>query len=98
MFVKEIPDRKKVTFELTREICKLVNESPQRNNMFQEIRKTTKNQAKSEDSFCPTRRTVRGETLDSIINDYDDLMSLWEWSLRKLANAYTNTNTNTKTY
>ena len=37
--------------------------------------------------FCPTRWTVRGETLDSIINNYEQLMSLWEWSLEKLTNT-----------
>ena len=74
----------KVTFEMTREICKLVKESQQRNNVLQEIRKTTKNQSKSVHSFCPTRWTVRGET---IINNYDQLMSLWEWSLQKLTNT-----------
>ena len=37
--------------------------------------------------FCPTRWTVRGETLDSIINNYEQLMSLWEWSLQKLTNT-----------
>ena len=73
----------KVTFEMTREICKLVKESLRRNNRIEEIRKTTKNQAKSVHSFCPTRWTVRGETLDSIINNYDQLVSLWEWSLQK---------------
>ena len=32
----------KVTFEMTREICKLVKESPQRNNRLEEIRKQPK--------------------------------------------------------
>ena len=71
----------KVTFEMTREICKLVKEFPQRNNRLEEIRKTTKNQAKSVNSFCPTRWTVRGEILDLIINNYDQPVSLWEWSI-----------------
>ena len=72
----------KVTFEMTSEICKLVEESLQRNNRLEEMKKTTKNQAKSVHSFCQTRWTVRCETLDSIINSYDQRMSLWEWSLR----------------
>ena len=61
--------------------------SPQRNNRLEEIRKTTKNEAKNVHSFCPTRWTVRGETLDSITNNYEQLMSLWEWSLQKLTNT-----------
>ena len=35
----------------------------------------------------PTRWTVCGETLDSIINNHEQLMSLWEWSLQKLTNT-----------
>ena len=42
----------KMTFEMTRKICKLVKESPQRNNRLEEIRKTTKNEAKNVHSFC----------------------------------------------
>ena len=76
----------KMTFEMTREICKLVKESPQRNNRLEEIRKTTKYQVKSVHSFCPTKWTVRGETY-SIISNYEQLMSLWEWSLQKLTNT-----------
>ena len=30
---------------------------------------------------------MRGETLDLIINNYEQLMSLWEWSLQKLTNT-----------
>ena len=45
----------KVTFEMTTEICKLVKESPQRINRYEERRKTTKNQAKTVYSFSPTR-------------------------------------------
>ena len=38
-------------------------------------------------SFCPTRWTVGGERLDSVINNYDQLISLWEWSFQKLTNT-----------
>ena len=71
-----IVDMLKMTLEMTREMCKLVKESSQRNNMLEEIRKATKNQAKSVHSFCPTRWIVRSETLDSIINKYEQLMPL----------------------
>ena len=36
----------KVLFEMAREICKLVKESPQRYNRLVEVRKKSKNQAK----------------------------------------------------
>ena len=32
-------------------------------------------------SFCPTRWTVRGKTLDSILKNYSSLQNLWEWAL-----------------
>ena len=54
----------KVTFEMTREICKLVKESQQRNNVLQEIRKTTKNQSKvyiafaQQDGQCVVKRLL----------------------------------------
>ena len=61
--------------------------SPQRNNRLEEISKTAKNEAKGVHAFFTTKWTVRGETLDSIINNYDQLMPLWEWSLQKLSNS-----------
>ena len=30
---------------------------------------------------------MRGEASDSIINNYEQRMSLWEWSLQKLTNT-----------
>ena len=30
---------------------------------------------------------MRGETLDLIINNYEQRMSFWEWSLQKLTNT-----------
>ena len=77
----------KVTFEMTTETCKLVKESPQKSNRYEERRKTTKNQAKTVHSFCPTRWAVCSETLDLITNNYDELMSIWTCSLQELTNT-----------
>ena len=63
------------------EICKLVKKSPQRNTKLDELRERRKNSAKSVHAFCPTRWTVRGEVLESIIENHDQLMDLWDWSL-----------------
>ena len=68
-------------------------QSPQRNNRLEEINKTAKNEAKGVHGFFTTKWTVRGETLDSIINNYDQLMPLWEWSLQKLTNSAMKTGT-----
>lgn len=40
--------------------------------------------SRSVHAFCPTRWTVRGETLGSFINNHKELMELWETSLETL--------------
>ena len=57
----------KETFEAVREISLLVKKSPKRNTKLDEIRNHSKNDAKSIHTFCPTRWTVRGETLESVL-------------------------------
>lgn len=61
------------------EVTKLVKFSPKRNALFDQI--------KSEDedsfgsgirSFCPTRWTVRGESIASILDNHSVLMQLWD--------------------
>ena len=71
-------------FETTREICKLVKKSPQRDTMLKEFCYETSNPNKTVHDFCPTRWTVRGETLGSVINNFNELMDLWDWSLEIL--------------
>ena len=71
----------KETFEAVREISLLVKKSPKRNTKLDEIRNHSKNDAKSIHTFCPTRWTVRGETLESVLQNHAELLELWEWSL-----------------
>ena len=59
----------------------LVKKSPKRNTKLDEIRNHSKNNAKSIHTFCPTRWAVRGETLESILQNHTELLELWEWSL-----------------
>ena len=33
-------------------------------------------------TLCPTRWRVRGDTLAKFIDDYIELMDLWDWSLQ----------------
>ena len=54
----------KETFEAVREISLLVKKSPKRNTKLDEIRNHSKNDAKSNQTFRPTRWTFRGETLE----------------------------------
>ena len=74
----------KETFETVHEICKLVEKSPQRDTKLTDLREKSKNESKGVHSFCPTRWTVRGETLKSITNNHQELLDLWEWSLSVL--------------
>ena len=65
--------------ETAMEVTKLVKFSPKRNALFDQI--------KSEDehsfgsgirSFCPTRWTVRGDSIASILDNHSALMQLWD--------------------
>ena len=40
-----------------------------------------KNDNKGIKVFCPTRWTIHGETCASVLNNHEELMELWEWSL-----------------
>lgn len=70
------------SLETVREIAKLVKKSPQRNTKLDKIRAETQNESRGVHAFCPTRWTVRGESLEAVLNNYMELMELWEWSIR----------------
>ena len=70
--------------QVVHEIYKLIKESPKRNTKLDEMRKQSNNDSKWIHALCPTRWTVRGEALESILNNYDELMNLWEWSIDTL--------------
>ena len=76
--------------ETTHEISKLVKCSPKREAWLETIRKNTSDEAFSNiRRVCPTRWTVRADSMQSIINNYEELTQLWEWSLEE----YTDTET-----
>lgn len=68
------------------EISKLVRKSPKRDNHLEKMKSEMSNDDQEKNaprvlSFCPTRWTVRGKTLDSILKNYSSLQNLWEWAL-----------------
>ena len=69
------------SLDTVREIGKLVKKSPQRNTKLDKTRAETKNESRGVHAFCPTRWTVRGESLASVIKNHAELMELWGWSL-----------------
>ena len=73
--------------ETAYEICKLIKKSPKRNTKIDELRNKAKNDSKSIQALCPTRWTVLGESLASILNNHAELMDLWNWSLGELTDT-----------
>ena len=68
------------TFEMVREICKLVKKSPQRDTHLGKLSAETSNEKKGVRTFCQTKCTVRAEALASMVNNHKELMELWDWS------------------
>ena len=68
------------SLETVREIAKLVKKLPQRNTKLDKIRAETQNESRGVHAFCPTRWTVRGESLEAVLKNCMELMELWEWS------------------
>lgn len=64
----------KEVFEITRKIVKLLNNSPQRKTKISMIREESNNLHKSIHAFCPKRWTLKGETLNSVLNPFDELL------------------------
>ena len=65
------------------EISRLIHFSPKRNAAFDRIKAEKSAQEESGfnhgiRSFCPTRWTVRGDAIESIIENYDALKMLWK--------------------
>lgn len=68
------------------EVTKLVKKSPKRDAKLKELKNNIdKNSDEGSTTnitlLCPTRWTVRAKSLRSIIDNFEDLMTLWEWSL-----------------
>ena len=76
--------------EVAFEICRLIKYSPKRNNAFDQIK--AKNGDEDVPSvgirkFCSTRWTVRGESISSILENYNVLKQLWGECLEKRNDA-----------
>ena len=65
-------------FDVAKEIIKLVKDSPKAEAVLQEIKEKQLNTAGGIHTFCPIRWTVKGATLDSIEQNRDALVELFE--------------------
>jgi len=69
----------RTALEVAFEITKLVKFSPKRNAIFDRIRSEEEDDSSiGIHTFCPTRWTVRGDSIESILSNYDNLKQLWE--------------------
>lgn len=75
------------TFTAAKEIVRLVKFSPQRETMIRALRLDSGNSSPNIHAFCPTRWTVRGDVLESILNNHSELLNLWDVSLTLVKDA-----------
>ena len=68
----------KKALEMTHEITKLVKYSPRRENLFHSIKGEMAPGTPGVRTLCPTRWTVRADSMQSIIQNYTVLQELWE--------------------
>ena len=47
-----------------------------------QIQNSTKNESKWIHTLCLTRWTIRGDALAAFIDNYTELLDLWDWSLQ----------------
>ena len=63
------------------ELVKLIKFSPKREAILTRLKEEIGSDAPSIRTLCPTRWTVRAESLASIVANYKDLQGLWEEAL-----------------
>ena len=69
------------------ELVKLIKFSPNRDAMLARLKEEIGSDAPSLCTLCPTRWTVRAESLASIVANYKDLQLLWEEALIATSNT-----------
>ena len=68
----------KNTLDTVHEICKLVKYSPKRDALLQQIKQEVQADTPGIRVLCPTRWTVRADSVKSILDNYDYLTELWD--------------------
>ena len=78
----------KDALETTREITKLIKYSPRRDGIFQRLKETLPaGSTPGIRVLCPTRWTIRAESIHSIIANYETLERTWEEALQATQEA-----------
>ena len=68
--------------DTTLEVSKLIKFSPKREGIFENIKKQLAPDSPGLRVLCPTRWTVRGESLHSVVNNYGVLQEEWDHCLQ----------------
>ena len=68
----------KSALEMTHEITKLVKYSPRRESIFRDLKGEMAPSNPGVRVLCPTRWTVRADSMQSIIQNYSVLQELWD--------------------
>ena len=79
----------KGALELTHEITKLIKYSPKRESIFKKMKESVFSSSPGIRTLCPTRWTVRAESLSSIINNFEALRSTWEMAVDEVKDTET---------
>lgn len=83
----------KASLEITHEITKLIKLSPRRDAIFNELKAdndlVTDNKTPTICLLCPTRWTVRADSLLSILNNYSVLLDTWDEALEAVKDTET---------
>ena len=69
------------------EIVKLIKFSPKREAMLSQLKEEMGSDAPGVRTLCPTRWTVRAESLYSILANYDHILLLWETGVHETSNT-----------
>ena len=70
----------KSSLETGNEISKLIKKSPKRNALFEKLKIELASETIGVHVLCPTRWTVRAASLQSILHNYEVLLTVWKES------------------
>ncbi len=68
----------KDSLDTTHEITKLIKKSPRRDTLFEKLKSELAPDTPGVRVLCPTRWTVRADSLKSILDNFKFLQELWE--------------------
>ncbi len=77
----------KHSLETVNEISKLIKKSPKRDAIFQKLKSDLAQDTPGFRMLCPTRWTVRSSSLQSILDNFEVILGVWEESLESSLNS-----------